>query len=76
MVEDPALVDVGKQSRVSQLDFLVEKTKEWVAFMYAPVQPAGWGVLRRDSLGGGECFRRHRVTFEKQQWIVLRPWRE
>jgi hypothetical protein len=21
-------------------------------------------------------FRRHRVTFEKQQWIVLKPWRE
>ena len=63
-MNDPALMDVGVHPQVSQLELLVEESKERVAGMDAPVQPAGWSVLRGDSFVGGERFRRHHVTFE------------
>jgi hypothetical protein len=43
--EDPALVDVGIQLWVSQLELLIEESKEGVAGVDAPVQPAGWDVF-------------------------------
>ena len=63
-MEDPALVDESVQLGMPQLELFVEESKKRVAFMYAPVQPAGWLVFRGYSSRRGARVGRHRVTFE------------